>query len=172
MPQVRTAAASLLALVALGLGGTACGGGTKAPSEAEQKAEAQWRTGFSRWGNDMIAALNGISILFSSPGTVDQLQRREARTIARLAAFERRLATCGARVRGLGAAPENLVGVREEALRACVNLERGSRQVRRGVTDWQNGRGIDGIDVATNTLGAGQDGILRARAELRAPRDE
>jgi hypothetical protein len=171
MPSPRTVAACCLAVLALGLGGAACGG-SSGPSQEEQQAARDWRTGFSRWGNDMISALNGISILFSNASTVDLLQRRDARTVGRLARFEQQLSTCGSRVRGLGEPPETLARAREEALLACTNLERGSRQVRRGVTDWQDGRGIDGIDLATNTLGAGQDGIARARAELTKPRDE
>jgi hypothetical protein len=62
----------------------------------------------------MISALNGISILFSNASTVDLLQRRNARVVGRLARYEQQLATCGDRVRGLGAAPETLARARAE----------------------------------------------------------
>jgi len=168
---VKCAVACLLALVALGFGGAACGG-SSGTSQARQQAEQRWRTGLNRWGNDMVAALNGISLLFSNATFVDRLQRGDASTTARLAGYERRLATCGARVRGLGDAPDGFADAHDEALRACVSLERGARQVRRGIVQWQSGRGIDGIDAATNTLGFGQDLVQRARAELNAAPDE
>jgi len=169
MPPLRSAAALLLVAIVLGAAGC---GGSSGPSQEDRQSEQRWRSGFGRWGNDMVAALNGISVLFSNPSFVDRLQRGDARTSARLATYERRLDTCGSRVRALGDAPEALAQAREDALRACVLLERGSRQVRRGVTEWQGGRGIDGIDAATNTLGVAQDEIQRARGALGSAPDE
>jgi len=119
MSPVKLAAACLLAFLALGAAGC---GGSSGPSEAEQQAAQRWRAGFSRWGNDMLTALNGISVLFSNATHVDRLQRGDARTTARLAALEQRLATCGDRIRGLGVAPDELTAAREEALRECDSL--------------------------------------------------
>ena len=116
----------------------------------------------------MVGALNGISVLFSDAGNVDKLQRGQPRAIARLARLERTLRSCGAAVRRLGPAPDAFAQTRKEALRTCVSLERGAREVKTGIEAWQNGLGIDGIDRATETLSTGQDGIGRTRAELKA----
>jgi hypothetical protein len=165
--RTRTAAAIGLIALACALGGAACGGSSKEET-AGQQTEARWRNGLTRWSNDMLGALNGISLLFSTPRRVDQLQRGEATTSAALVRFERELSGCSAQVNRLGPPPSGLELAQAVALRACTELEQGSTLVRQGVADWQGGLTQAGINAATSTLGAGQDGVARARLELRA----
>ena len=166
----RAAAAVAFAVLALGLGAAACGGGgqSKEDKAAQVRAEHRWRSGLMGWSEDMGGAMNGISLLFSNPGSVDRLQRGNPRTMAQLARFERILSRCGATVIGLGPAPEALGPARKAALRACVSLERGAREVRTGIEDWKNGLTGVGINRASETLSTGQDGLARARVELKA----
>ena len=168
----RTAAVALAAL-ACGLGAAACGGdGTSKEQEAaDRRAEARWVAGLTRWSSDMLGALNGISVLLGRAESVTRLQRGEARTSAQLERFEQTLAGCTAAIARRGPPPDALRGVRQEALRACRNLERGARLVRNGVAVWQDGGGIGALDSAYYALGSGQRGVARVRTKLKAALD-
>ena len=157
---------------AVAAAGTGCGGGgpsqeERAAEQAEQRAQTQWRNGLTRWSNQMISALIAISVMFSDVHTVDLLQRGDALVAARLDRLERKLAGCTSAVERLGPPPELYEPAHRQALRACGNLEKGTRQVRAGIAEWQQGLTQAALNEATATLGEGQSGVLRARTQLR-----
>ncbi len=168
----RHAVALALAAAVLGFGVTGCGGADSSSERATEAAQTQWRSGLTKWSNEMIRALNGISVLFSTPRTVELLQRRDQRTNARLERLQETLEGCAAKVRRLGPAPEPLAEARRYAIRACSALERGSRLVRAGVEEWQNGLGMEHLNEGTELLGTGQEAIVLARIRLKAPAPE
>ena len=166
--RVTHTAAVALAALACGLLGTACGGGASEEQAASDgQAQARWQTGLTRWSDDMIRALNGISVLLAHAASVDRLKSGEPRTSARLARFERTLAGCRAVIARLGSPPNALAAVRQRALRACASLESGARLMRDGVVVWRNGGGIGALDRAYYVLGSGQSGIAHVRADLK-----
>jgi hypothetical protein len=160
-----------LALVCLSL--AACGGGgggsheTTQATKAEQARIAHWSAGLRRWGAGMRAAINGLSVVFSSPADVEAIQAGSKRTRTILHRYETVLGACSAGVRRLGPAPARLVIARREALNACTSLERGAGLVRRGITQIENGLGVDLLSASSEPLGAGEDGVRRALLDLR-----
>jgi hypothetical protein len=164
----QVTAGALLAAV-LVIGATACGGDSaadRAAARAERQAQANWRSGLVQWSNDMIQALNGLSLLFSSADATTLLLRRDEGTTARLERLATTLDGCRTQVTRLGPAPEPFATARRYALRACASLENGSLLVRTGVVAWQNGLGMDKINQGTDLLGTGQAALVRARSEL------
>ena len=116
---------------------------------AEARAVLHWRAGLVRWNRQMIAALNGLSVLFSEPGPVARLAASDPATGAKFASLDETLADCSARVSALGPAPPGLEVAHDIALRACVSLERGARLARAGVSSLQRGLGSIALDRAT-----------------------
>jgi len=168
MPHRLTrTAVVVLAALACGLGTAACGGGgtSKATLEA---AQTRWQDGVPRWRKEMVEALDQISVLLSSPQTVDLLRHRDTRTTARLARLEQTLESCMTRVRRFGEAPGVLAPVLREAVRACRALDHGAHLVHDGVAKWQVGNRSADISLANVALGNGQSRIERVRAELKA----
>jgi hypothetical protein len=151
----------------------ACGGtvaartASTARSPAAERAQAvRWSAGLRRWGGDVRAALDGLSVLFSNQAALDSIQSRKTRAHAALLRYEQTLTTCSATVRRLGAPPTALRTARREALRACASLEEGARVVRRSVREVEHGRMPDLLTEAADPLGAGEDGVRRALLDL------
>jgi hypothetical protein len=168
MPRrlAHTAAVALTA-IACGLGAAACGGGG-GRSEDEQAAQARWQAGVPEWRNDMVGALNQLSLMLSSPQTVDDLHLGKPAAMARLARHEQSLESCAATIEGFGDAPGVLEAVRREALQACRALARGAELVRDGVAAWRAGiRSNRDINRANTALGNGQRRVARASSQLR-----
>ena len=160
-------AAVVLAALACGLGAAACGGGQSAEErEAAEAATARWQEGVPRWRADMLRTLDQISLMLGDAQTVDRLHDGNAQALARLARLEERLEGCSAEIRSLGAAPDGLEPVREEALQTCRSLAQGAGLVRDGVAAWQSGNRDTAINRATTALSNGQRGLDRVSRRL------
>jgi hypothetical protein len=163
----HTAAVALTA-IACGLGAVACGGGGGGRSEDEQAAQARWEAGVSEWRNDMVAALNELSLMLSSAQTVDDLHLGRRAALAKLARHEQTLESCTTTIEGFGDAPGALGSVRKEALKACHALSRGAELVRDGVAAWRAGiRSNRDINRANTALGNGQRRLQRVSRQLK-----
>jgi hypothetical protein len=158
----HTAAVALTAL-ACGLGAAACGGA----SADDKAAQARWEQGVPRWHHDMVTALNQISVMLSSPRTVENLHKGSESALAQLDRYETRLEGCADAIDRLGEAPGDLEPVRKEAVKACHALTRGAGLVRDGVRAWQIGMGGRAINRANTALGNGQRMVERVRMRLR-----
>ncbi len=168
--KVARASALTLGLLTLLVAAAACGsGGGKQVDTAEARAVLHWRAGLVRWNRQMIAALNGLSVLFSEPGPVARLAASDPATGAKFASLDETLADCSARVSALGPAPPGLEVAHDIALRACVSLERGARLARAGVSSLQRGLGSIALDRATEPLSTGQSELSAAATALRSP---
>lgn len=117
----------------------------------------------------MNAAVDALSLVFSSPADVRGIQAGDKKVGAKVTAIELTLLACTARVTALGVAPAALLPARAQALIACKQLEQGASLVRAGVTEIQGGRGVDLFDRASDPLGTGQDGVRRAALEASPP---
>jgi hypothetical protein len=152
------------ALIVLAL--AACGG-----HEVKQQptaAETHWRSGLVTWGASMTQAVNGLSVLFSQPASVRAIEGGERRTAVKLGGFEDTLSGCGAALRRLGDAPAAFSAARRDALRACAALQQGAALIRAGVRQIQHGLGFDLLARSSDALTAGQDGVRRAKLDLRS----
>lgn len=159
-------------VLAVGLVASGCGGGPRGgvtTMSAQDRAIASYRTGLRRWGQQMIGALNGMSLLFSTPKAVQQIEAAQRTVGAKLERFERTLAGCTAAIERLGPPPGAFVVVRRHALHACENLEKGAALVKQGVKDFQTGLGADRFTEASGPLNDGQGGIGLVRSELKLP---
>ena len=153
------------ALIVLAL--AACGGhGVK--KQQPTAAETHWRSGLVTWGASMTQAVNGISVLFSQPSSVRAIEGGERRTAVKLGGFEDTLSGCGAALRRLGDAPAAFSAARRDALRACAALQQGAALIRAGVRQIQHGLGFDLLSRSSDALIAGQDGVRRAKLDLRS----
>src|SRR5262249_54866303 len=157
----HTAAVALTAL-ACGLGAAACGGA----SADDKAAQTRWQQGVPRWHDEMVNALNQISVMLSSPRTVENLHNGKAGALAQLDRYESRLEGCADAIGKLGEAPGDLEPVRKEAMKACHALTRGAGLVRDGVNGWQVGMGGRAINRANVALGNGQRAVERVKSRL------
>ncbi len=114
----------------------------------------------------MTRAIDGLSVVFSTPSQVQGIQAGDRRVGAKLARYEKTLAQCSTRIRRLGAPPTSLVLAQREAMHACQSLERAAVMIRKGITAFQHGLGPQLLDGTTDPLTAGQDGIRRAQLDL------
>ena len=153
-----------MAIVVFVLAG--CGGGSSTKSSADRAAAARWAGGLRAWGSGMTRAIDGISVLFSSPKDVRGIQAGDRRVAAVLARYERTLAECSARIERLGAPPVALVLSKREAMHACISLERAAVLIRKGITAFQHGLGPQLLNGTGDPLTAGEDGIRRAQLDL------
>jgi hypothetical protein len=165
--NLRPAAALALAVPALALGGAACGSGgaTKTSAQEQHRAEQHWRAGLLRWSHSMQGALNGLSIIFSSQGSLDRIRRAGSPASASLATYELTMVRCTRKVRGLGPVPEVFAMAGRYAMRACASLERGERAVEVVVEALRRGNGfdtLDPLDGAGDLLSAGQAQVTTA----------
>ena len=117
--RLAHSAAVVLTALACGLAAAACGGGT---SQADRAAQARWQAGVPRWHDEMVGALNQISLMLSNPQTVEDLHKGKAPALAQLDRYERRLEGCADTIGRFGEAPGDLEAVRKEAMRACHAL--------------------------------------------------
>ena len=168
--KVARASALTLVLLTLLVAAAACGGGGgKQVDTAEARAVVHWRAGLVRWNRQMIAALNGLSVLFSAARSGRPGSRHPTRAPARGSR-----ASTGRSPTARHASPRSAPrrrGWRSRgrlALRACVNLERGARLARAGVSSLQRGLGSIALDRATEPLSTGQNELSAAATALRS----
>ena len=162
------AAAGTLVILALVLGTTGCGdNATEQAAAAQAQADAHWRAGVVQWRKEMLGALNGISLLFSTQSSAQLLLAADPKTEARLDGLDATLAGCSAVISGLGPAPVALADARRSALQACGDLETGARFVKSGIKDLQGGLGGDLVNRATEPLSDGQSELDVAVSEAR-----
>ena len=172
--NIRPAAALALAVPALALGGAACGSGgaMKTSAQEQHRAEQHWRAGLLRWSQSMQGALNGLSIIFSSQGSLDSVRRTGSHTSASLATYELTMVGCTRTVRNLGPVPEAFAMAGRYAMRACASLEQGERAVEGVVETLRRGEGFDTLDPlggAGDLLSAGQAQVTTAVRALDSP---
>jgi len=162
----RRGAALTLAILALALGGSACGGAgsakTTTATAAERAAAVQWRAGLVRWQRSMSTALTGISVVFSTGVELVDLQSHGTRASRSLLHYEHTLATCTSTIRQLGQAPEAFGQARVYALTACGTLERGEKLVEAAVRDVRSKR------PSLNPLGAASDVLSTGESEMKS----
>jgi hypothetical protein len=144
----------------------ACGGHT-VKTQQPTAAETQWRSGLVSWGASMTQALNGISVLFSQPSSVRAIEGGDDRMAVKIGRLEDKLSGCLVALRRLGDAPAIFAAARHEALRACTALQRGAALIRAGVRQIQHGLGFDLLARSSDALAAGQDGVRRAKLDVR-----
>jgi hypothetical protein len=165
------AAAIGVAVLVIGLGASGCGGasGSEATSTAARdRAIASYRAGLRTWGQQMITALNDMSVLFSTQASVARIETADTAVDAKLDRLERTLTGCTAAIERLGRPPVVFVPARLHALRACVSLEKGAKLVELGVKEFRGGLGVQRFTDAAGPLGDGQDDIGVVRSELSA----
>jgi len=163
------AAAGTLVILALVLGTTGCGDNAKKEQAAAALAQADghWRAGVVQWRKEMLGALNGISLLFSTQSSAQLLLAADPKTEAKLDGLDATLAGCSAVISGLGPAPVELADASRSALKACANLESGVRLIRAGLKDLQGGLDGDLMGRATAPLSDGQSELDVAVSEAR-----
>jgi hypothetical protein len=161
--------APVAVVLALGLGVSGCGGASTSvtTSAAQDRAIVSYRAGLTRWGRQMIGALNGLSVLFSSRTAVQQIEAGEHTVGVKLGRLESALEGCTVVVRALGPPPAVFAVARRHALRACASLERGAKLVHQGVKEFQGGLGADRFTEAAAPLNDGQGDIGLVRSELK-----
>lgn len=163
-------AAFTLAVLALALGASACGGGgspkTTSTTAAERAAVDHWRAGLVRWQRSMAGALDGISVVFSTDAGLLGIQTNGTREFKELVRDERALASCTIVVGQLGPAPEEFSQARAYALMACGNFERGERYVEAAVRQVRHSTPLDPLDSATGPLSTGESEMQSAGLAL------
>ena len=164
-------------LPALALGSAACGGGasgsgTKPTAAQLQTMETEWRAGLVEWRQAMLHALDGLSLVFATDGSVAGLSRSRSGSSTHLTTFEGRISTCSDKVRRLGPAPQPFEQSRIYALEACKRLNQGIGRINQVVADLRHGMPVDPIDPlgnATVILATGQTELSTAVEALDAP---
>ena len=164
-------------LPALALGAAACGGGGSGsgakPTAAQlETMKTEWRSGLIQWRHAMLNALDGLSLVFATDGSVADLSRSGSSSSTRLTTFEGRISTCSDELRRLGPAPQPFEQSRVYALEACKWLNEGIGRVNQVVADLRHGIAIDPIDPlgdATVLLATGQTELSTAVDALDAP---
>ena len=89
--------------------------------------KTEWRAGLIHWRHTMLNALDGLSLVFATDGSVADLSRSGSGSSTRLTKFEGRISTCSDKLRGLGPAPqpfEQSPGLRARGVQVA---ERGDR---------------------------------------------
>jgi len=155
-------------LLALLPGLAACGGsGHRQSAAARQQAAKRWRAGLLHWHHEMLGALDGISLLFSTTVSLAGLAHEHSHVTIELKGFEQTLTGCTAAVAKLGPGPIEFSDARRYAVRACKNLELGERLVEAAVTAMRHGAGVD-LSGAAGPLSDGQNEMAVAVAVLRS----
>jgi hypothetical protein len=158
--------------LALAMGLSACGGGAgpKKPSaKAEAAAEARWRAGLLHWRRTMLGALNGISLILATDGSLALLHDPGSATSARLASFTSTLDNCSAAVERIGSVPAPFVVSRRLALVACKTLGQGDQLVAGVVVKLRHGGVLDTLDPvpgAGDLFSTGQNQLTTATRAL------
>ncbi len=167
--RTRRVTACTFLLLAFALGFTACGGGarSKQAAAAQARAATHWRIGLTQWHRQMLHALYGVSVLFSTDRSLAELASGQTRAGKALAGFERTLASCATTVERLGREPEGLAPARRYALEACKSLQLGESLIEVAVKRIEQGFGAD-LSEASGPLSDGQTGVETAANALRA----
>ncbi len=147
--KLRGGTALVLIALALALGASACGGGgnaKKPTTKAETAAAARWRAGLLQWRHTMLHALNGMSIILATDGSLVLLKDVRSPTSARLDALTSTLDHCSTAVQQIGAAPPSFAIAHRLALVACKTLGQGDDLVRGVVVRIRQGGALDSLD--------------------------
>ena len=168
----RRGAALILVILALALGGSGCGGSSahKPSAKAEAAAEAHWRSGLLHWRLAMQNALNGISIILATDGSMGHLKDSGSRTSARLDSLTATLERCTSVVQGLGRAPEPFTLSHHLALIACKTLHQADALVATAVVNIRSGKGVNSLNPvpgAGDLFSTGQNQLTTATRALR-----
>jgi hypothetical protein len=145
----RGGTAIVVVTLALALGVSACGGGShaKKPSaKAVAAAEARWRAGLVQWRHTMLRALNGMSLILATDGSLVLLKDVHSPTSARLDALTSTLDHCSTTVQQIGAAPPVFAIAHRLAIVACKTLGQGDDLVRGVVVKIRRGGALDSLD--------------------------
>jgi hypothetical protein len=164
----RQAAVLALSLPALALGAVACGGSsgkTKTTAAQQHAIEQHWRSGLMRWHDKTQHALDGISVIFSTQASVDNIRKESSRTSVSLAGFEAILGGCFRTIHKLGPVPPVFATAGRYAARACDSLEKGEHAVEGVVGTLRKGglfETLDPMGGAGDLLSAGQAQLTTA----------
>ena len=124
---------------ALVLGVAACGGGGSGsgakPTAAQLEAmKTEWRAGLIQWRHTMLNALDGLSLVFSTDGSVADLSRSGSGSSTRLTTFEGRISTCSDKLRAARpgtAAVRTVAGLRARGVQMAEGGNRPGQPGRR-----------------------------------------
>jgi hypothetical protein len=166
---MRRSAACALAVLALLLGAAACGESrarSRQDAAAAARAATHWRAGLTSWHRQMLHALDGLSLLFSTRVSVSEMTVRHTHAFAALGTFEQTLAACSSIVRRLGPEPAGFEPSRRYALQACGSLEQGEREIEAAIAGMAPGVGPD-LSRATGPLSDGQNELAVVASVLR-----
>jgi hypothetical protein len=147
----------------------------KTATEQAAAAEAHWRTGIVLWHRTMLRALDGISLIFSRPGSLSTLQKPSSRLSATLGTFELTLAGCSATVRKLGPVPPALATAGKYALDACHSLERGEQLIESAMVELRKTdlndplNQVSPLKSAADPLAAGQNEMVTVTHAMQSP---
>jgi hypothetical protein len=159
--------AALVVTLALALGVCGCGGShaKKQSAKAEAAAEAHWRAGLVQWRHTMVRALNGMSIILSTDGSLVLLKDVHSLTSARLNGLTSTLDQCSIAVQRIGAVPAVFSVAHRLALVACKTLGQGDDLVRGVVVKVRQGGALDSLDPvpgAGDLFSTGQNQLTTA----------
>jgi hypothetical protein len=165
--KLRGGTALVVVILALALGVSGCGGSSvkKPDAKAEASAEAHWRAGLLQWRRSMLRALNGMSIILATDGSLVLLKDPRSSTSARLDALTSTLDSCSVAVRAIGAAPPVFAISHRLALVACKTLGQGDELVRGVVVKIRAGGALDSLDPvpgAGDLFSTGQNELTTA----------
>ncbi len=146
--KLQGGSALVVVILALALGLSACGGSNakKPNAKAVAAAQARWRTGLLQWRRAMLRALNGMSLILSTDGSLVLLKDVRSPTSARLEALTSTLDHCSTAVEQIGAVPATFETAHKLALVACKTLGQGDDLVRGVVVKIRNGGALDSLD--------------------------
>lgn len=174
--KARQVAALALFLPALALGAAACGGSnaseTKTSAKQQRLLEQHWRAGLVRWHRSTQNALDGISIIFATQASLDNIRKEGSRASSTLLRYEATLIRCSRTLRRLGPVPPMFATAGRYAVRACVSLEKGEHAVEGVVGSLRRGGGFDTLDPlsgAGDLLSNGQAQLTTAMHALNFP---
>jgi hypothetical protein len=174
-PMKAHVVALALLLPTLALGAAACGGSgghttTKISAAEQHRLEERWRTGLIQWHRTTQSALDGISIIFSTQASLDNIRKEGTRDSTSLAVYEAALAQCSRTLSRLGPVPATFALAGRYAVRACANLEKGEHAVEGIVGSLRHGGGFNTLDPlsnAGNLLSTGQAELTTAMHALQ-----
>jgi hypothetical protein len=163
-----------LILPTLVLGAVACGGSgkgttTKTSAAEQRRLEQRWRNGLIQWHRTTQSALDGISIIFSTQASLDNIRKEHTKASTSLAVYEATLTQCSRKLSSLGPVPATFALAGRYAVRACANLEKGGHAVEGVVGSLRRGGGFNTLDPlsnAGNLLSAGQAELTTAMHAL------
>ena len=118
----------------------------------------------------MQNALNGISIILATDGSMGRLRDVRSRTSTMLDRVTATLEGCASVVKGLGPAPAPFTTSRRLALVACGTLHQADSLVATAVVRIRHGKGVNSLNPvpgAGDLFSTGQNQLTTATRALR-----